>query len=85
MGQVQTSTRAAQNDLLASEYARETVRTAVAAEVAVLEPCPFVAVTRNRIRNVSSAAVTTYVVDIAPGMALHVLPVAPSHRSHAFA
>jgi outer membrane protein, multidrug efflux system len=33
-GKYQTSTRAAQNDLLASEYARETVRTAVAAEVA---------------------------------------------------
>jgi len=33
-GKFRTSTRAAQNDLLASEYARETVRTAVAAEVA---------------------------------------------------
>ena len=33
-GKYRTSTRAAQNDLLASEYARETVRTAVAAEVA---------------------------------------------------
>jgi multidrug efflux system outer membrane protein len=33
-GKFRTSTRAAQNDLLASEYARETVRTAVAAEIA---------------------------------------------------
>src|SRR4029079_1981592 len=33
-GKYRTATKAAQNDLLASQYARETVRTAVAAEVA---------------------------------------------------
>ncbi len=33
-GKYRTATRAAQNDLLATEFARETVRTVVAAEVA---------------------------------------------------
>ncbi len=33
-GKYRTATRAAQNDLLATQYARETVRTVVAAEVA---------------------------------------------------
>jgi len=55
--------------------------TLVGAEVAVAEPAPFVAVTAARSRDPTSAAVTTYVAEVAPAIDVHE-PPDESQRSH---
>ena len=56
--------------------------TAVAADVAAVDPSPFVAVTRKRILCPSSEAVSVYCVPVAPEIGLHPFPLA-LQRSHA--
>jgi hypothetical protein len=54
------------------------------ADRTVAEPAPFVAVTRTRRRNPTSSAVSGYVLDVAPGTSVQLVPVA-SQRTHWYA
>ena len=58
--------------------------TAVAAEVASVEPAPLVAVTATRIVPPASGAASVYVLAPAPAMSEHALP-AESQRRHWYA